>query len=218
MEKKAQVERKSLSGQVAEALREMIFAGEFAQGEQLRQDEMAKRLGVSRIPVREAFHQLEAEGLVVNVPYKGAVVTKLSEEEITEQYDIRAVLEVDLLRRGIANIDEKAVKQARAALKKMQNASAKRWGDLNWQLHSALLECANRPITLELIKRIHDNLDRYVRIELAISQENRDRAHREHEALIDMCEAGKAEEACKVLQGHLLGARDDLLRELKGAF
>jgi len=218
MEKKAPVERKSLSGQVAEALREMIFSGEVGQGEQLRQDDMAKRLGVSRIPVREAFHQLEAEGLVVNIPYKGAVVTKLSEDEITEQFDIRAILEVDLLGRAIGQIDDKAFKKARMALKKMQNASPKRWGDLNWQLHSALLEGANRPITLELIKRIHDNLDRYVRIELAISQENRDRAHREHKDLIDLCEAGKKKDACKILHQHLLQARDDLLDELKEAF
>jgi len=218
MEETAGIQRKSLSGKVADALREMIFSGEVEQREQLRQDDIAKRLGVSRIPVREAFLQLEAEGLVVNIPYKGAVVSELSEDEITEYFDIRAVLEVDLLERAIENMDNKAIKKARGALKKMQTASPKGWGDLNWQLHSALLEAANRPITLELVKRIHDNVERYVRIELAISQTNRDRAHTDHDRLITLCEEGKTEEACKTLHDHLIQARDDLRKQLKHAF
>ena len=82
MAKTLPLERRSVATQVADALRELIMSNTYKQGQQLRQDELAKRLGVSHIPVREAFQLLEAEGLITNIPYKGAVVTRLSESEI----------------------------------------------------------------------------------------------------------------------------------------
>ena len=72
MAKTIQIERRSLATQVADALRELIMSNAYRQGQQLRQDDLAKRLGVSHIPVREAFQLLEAEGLITNIPYKGA--------------------------------------------------------------------------------------------------------------------------------------------------
>src|SRR3569832_2813800 len=71
------VERRSLSVQVADTLRELIISNTYTHGHPLRQDEVAKRLGVSHIPVRSAFQVLESEGLITNVPYKGAIVTRL---------------------------------------------------------------------------------------------------------------------------------------------
>src|SRR5262245_32925602 len=103
MAKPLGVERRSLSTQVADTLRDLIVSNTYAQGDALRQDEVARRLGVSHIPVRAAFQQLEAEGLITNVPYKGAVVTRLSAAEIEEYFDIRTTLEVDLLKRAITN-------------------------------------------------------------------------------------------------------------------
>jgi len=69
----------------------MILRGEIQEGEQLRQDAIAADLQVSRIPVREALRQLEAEGLIKIVAHKGAVVSSLSSEEIEELFDIRAL-------------------------------------------------------------------------------------------------------------------------------
>src|SRR6478736_4823991 len=123
------VERKSLSVQVADTLRQLIISNTYTQGHQLRQEEVARRLGVSHIPVRAAFQLLEAEGLITNVPYKGAVVTRLSAAEIEEYFDIRATLEVDLLKRAIANITPEAVTRARKIVDRMDNAPPARWGE-----------------------------------------------------------------------------------------
>jgi DNA-binding GntR family transcriptional regulator len=200
---------------VADALREMIFSNEFAQGQQLRQDELSKRLGVSHIPVREAFQLLEAEGLITNVPYKGAIVTRLSAAEIEEYFDIRSALEVELLRRSIPLMTKASVARARAIVDKMDDAPAVQWGELNWQLHEELYALANRPITLDLVRKIHDNLDRYVRIQLALSKANRRRAHKEHIELIELCAAGEKAKAARLLIEHIQGVRDDLLLHLK---
>jgi DNA-binding GntR family transcriptional regulator len=209
------VERRSLSAQVADTLRELIISTTYTQGHQLRQDEVARRLGVSHIPVRAAFQLLEAEGLITNVPYKGAVVTRLSAAEIEEYFDIRATLEVDLLKRAIANITPEAVARARKIVERMDSAPPARWGEYNWKLHEELYSAANRPITLEHVRKIHDNLDRYVRIQLSLAEGNRKRAHQEHIRLIDLCEAGDRAKALQLLNAHICGVRDDLLNHLK---
>lgn len=211
MAKEIKVKRKSLAVQVADALRELILNGDYRQGEQLRQDDIAKKLGVSRIPVREAFQQLEGEGLIVNVPYKGAIVSMLSVEEISEYCDIRTTLEGELLEIAIDNMTPEVIQRARKAIDRMSTASPLKWGDINWQLHADLYAVANRPITLELIKKIHDNLDRYVRLQLSLSDENRRRAHEEHQRLVDLCEEGNKAEAVGLLKDHIAGAKDDLI-------
>ncbi len=209
------VERKSLSTQVADTLRQLIVSNAYPQGQQLRQEEVARRLGVSHIPVRAAFQLLEAEGLITNVPYKGAVVTRLSAAEIEEYFDIRATLEVDLLKRSIGDIAPEALARARKIVEKMDTASPERWGEYNWKLHEELYSAADRPITLDFVRKIHDNLDRYVRIQLSLSEQNRKRAHEEHIQLIELCAAGERQKAIRLLSAHICGVRDDLLNHLR---
>src|SRR4029077_4717901 len=96
-----QLKRLTLAGMTLEALRDRILRGEYPEGEPLRQDAIANELGVSRIPVREALRQLEAEGLVTFNPHRGAVVSTLSIDEIVELFEMRAESERDLLRRSI---------------------------------------------------------------------------------------------------------------------
>ena len=94
----------TLTQHVANELREMILSGELEEGSKLRQDTLASMLHVSRIPVREALRQLEAEGLVTFFPHRGAIVSDLSPDEIGEVFDARALIESDLLRRAIPNM------------------------------------------------------------------------------------------------------------------
>lgn len=86
---------------VVEVLRERILSGDIAAGEPLRQSALAEALNVSRIPVREALLQLEAEGLVKFEPHKGATATVLSVEQVTELFELRAMIETDLLAKAI---------------------------------------------------------------------------------------------------------------------
>lgn len=210
------VERRSLAAQVADALRDLIISGEYQMGSPLRQDDVAMRLGVSRIPVREAFQQLESEGLIVNIPYKGAMVSALSAKEIEEYFNVRALLESDLLRLAIGHIPPENFARARELAEQMGKELQKtHWGALNWRLHEELYRPADRPITLDLVKKIHDNLDRYVRIHLSLSKENRARAELEHLELIKLCEKKKKAEAIRFLRDHVQHASADLLAFIK---
>src|SRR5262250_2703147 len=95
------IRRQTLTSMTVDAIRERILRGRYPEGEPLRQDAIGSELGVSRIPVREALRQLEAEGLVTFSPHRGAVVTALSLDEIDELFELRADIECDLLRRAI---------------------------------------------------------------------------------------------------------------------
>src|SRR6267143_4814424 len=81
--------RQSLVAVVVEALRQRVLSGEFAEGEPLNQVAIAREYAISRIPLREAMRQLEAEGLLIFQPGKGAVVSSLSLDEMTEVLELR---------------------------------------------------------------------------------------------------------------------------------
>ena len=98
--------RQTVTGAAVTELRRRILSGTVAAGEALRQDALAKEFGISRIPIREAFHQLAAEGLVTLHAHRGAVVTALSALEIAELFDLRALLEPDLIRRAVPQLDD----------------------------------------------------------------------------------------------------------------
>src|SRR5829696_1672199 len=89
---------------IADSLREDILRGTIPPGQPLRQEELARRFGVSRLPVRDALLRLEAEGLVVVFPNRGAFVVSLSAAEVREIYDLRVLLEGDVLERAVPRV------------------------------------------------------------------------------------------------------------------
>jgi DNA-binding GntR family transcriptional regulator len=100
------IPRQSLPAAVADKLRNQIISGEIVEGTQLRQDAIAIQYQVSRVPVREALRQLEAEGLITIAPNRGAVVPALSPGDIEELFSIRSLLEPEVLKRSIPRLTE----------------------------------------------------------------------------------------------------------------
>ncbi len=208
---------RTLAGIVVDRLREQILSNAYPAGTQLRQDALAASFGVSRIPVREALIQLEAEGLVRMVPHKGAVVTELSREEVNDVFDLRVLLETRLFRDAIGRLDKADFEvidaiQARfeAAIRERDPA---RWGVLNQQLHAALYARASLPETSAVVASLLQKTDRYTRVQLS-SDAARRRARREHARLIELARRGAIDEACDCLREHVESVRADLLRML----
>lgn len=96
----------TLHSEVTAALRKMILTFQLRPGERLVQDDIAKHLKVSRTPVREAIRQLEAEGLVTILPYKGATVSVVTAKEIEEIYQVRIALESHASRLAMREIED----------------------------------------------------------------------------------------------------------------
>src|SRR5437879_11686681 len=112
------IPRQSLTSAVADKLREEIIRGTIPEGAQLRQDAIAMQYHVSRIPVREALRQLDAEGLITIVPNRGAIVPALSPEDIEELFTIRALLEPEVLKASVPHLTQADFQHAESILRK----------------------------------------------------------------------------------------------------
>ena len=106
-------ERKTMTDYLAAALRTAIYDGQFADGEELNQVELAQFFGVSRVPIREALRQLQAEGLVQNIAHHRTIVAGLTLPQITELIEMRAVLESYMLRKSAPKLDKAVLDRIR---------------------------------------------------------------------------------------------------------
>ncbi|OEC34108.1 DNA-binding transcriptional regulator, GntR family [Pseudomonas cuatrocienegasensis] len=204
----------SASEVITKHLREAIVAGHFAEDEPIRQDDIAKLFNVSKIPVREALKRLEAEGLVMFQRNKGAVVTRISEPELAQMFEVRILLEDKVLRLAIPNMSEETFTRAeRICDEFIGENNIGRWAELNWELHACLYEPAQRPFLVGLIRSIHDKLERYLRLQMSLS-EGKDRADHEHREIIAACRARDIERAVTLLDEHIIGVCRTLYEHL----
>lgn len=199
---------------IATHLREAIVSGHFAEDEPIRQDDIAKLFNVSKIPVREALKRLEAEGLVLFQRNKGAVVTRISEPELAQMFEVRVLLEVQAIRLAVPNMSEATFAEAeRICAAFLGEDDVGRWSELNWQLHACLYEPAQRPFLLNLIRSIHDKLERYLRMQMSLS-EGKQRADQEHREIIAACRNGDGERAATLIAEHINGVCQTLYAHL----
>ena len=199
----------------ADELRRRILSGEFPEGFQLKQDALADAFGMSRIPIREALVQLESEGFVKILRHRGALVSELSPAEISELFELRALLEPRLLRLSAPRLtaDDYAVLEEINAeySAEIRAMNPGRWGELNTKLHMRLVSRADQPRTLAIVTALLQNTDRYTRLQLSLTRSGRKRARVEHATLVRLCRDGDVAAACKLLTAHIRHAETMLV-------
>lgn len=201
---------RTLPGMIAPILREAILSGELSGGVQLKQEELAARFGVSMSALREALKSLEAEGLVVFYPNRGAIVSQLSAQEAQEIFDIRLLLELGALAFAIPNLTAVELAEAEAILKQTDAENdSERWGELNWQFHQTLYRAANRPKLLTLIHNMNNNVERYMRLYLS-TMHYQTKSQQEHYALLQACSRKDISGAQAILRKHVTDASVNL--------
>src|SRR4051812_18183079 len=207
------LQHRTIASAVAEELRRRIVDGEFKSGFQLRQDALATEFGVSRIPVREALMQLEAEGLVKIHPHRGAIVSELSTEEIEELFDLRALLEPRLLKASAPRLTEADYRRLNGILQEysseLRAMHIGRWGELNTEFHRVLYQHAGQPRSLAIVANLLQESDRHTRLQLSLTH-GMERAATEHAELLELCAEGKIAAACALLKTHIEGAGKSL--------
>jgi DNA-binding GntR family transcriptional regulator len=213
------IARQSLTSAVADKLRDRIIRGEIPEGSQLRQDAIATQYKVSRIPVREALRQLDAEGLITIVPNRGAVVPALSPDDIEELFSIRALLEPEVLGLSIPRLTEQDFTDAEAVLRRYVSELRREdhlaaWGRLNWQFHSILYSRANQPRFMAIIRNVNNSGERYTRLQLYLTHGTK-RANEEHHQILELCRKRDVAAACKLLRQHIRYAGESLKQALE---
>jgi len=204
---------------VLEELRVAIVSGELRPGEQVLQDALAERFGVSRVPLREALKILEGEGQVVYRPHRGYFVAELDLDDLREVYRIRDLLESEAVRVAVPQIGTDELTALQGALEDVERASAA--GDLvamaaaNRRFHFGLLAAAKMPRLLRLVRVLWDATDVYRSLYYA-DDSHRQVVHDEHRLVLDAVRLGDQERAVELLRQHRERAVVTLERVLPG--
>ncbi|MYW93554.1 GntR family transcriptional regulator [Amycolatopsis rubida] len=201
---------KSVGELVYTILREAILSGALAPGEKLRQEAIAETIGVSRIPVRSALMQLEAEGLVTVVPHRGAMVTMLSAAKVRETFAIRSLLESQAIKLAIKSLTPQRARQLAELADRLDDPG--RTGDFLTErvaFYRLLYAADENPVLVDLIEQLRSSVGRDL-----LGLRVRDHDHR-HRGLVDLVVAKDLPGARRWIKSHLDTVCTALLAELK---
>lgn len=207
---------RTLSEQIFTIVREQIVSGKLPVEQAIRQDALANELGVSKIPLREALARLEQEGLLTSQANRGFFVRAMSADEAEEIFALRQAIEPDAVAAAAIAATESDQQIAKAALGALDDAAAAHLDDVaarNRDFHTALVRPAKRLLTLQLVERLQVLSERYVHKHLEPAGRE-DRAHLEHEVLLDAWIARDAPRARALAAAHIEGTLSDLRRQL----
>lgn len=180
--------------EIATALRHAFRERLIPPGQALNQDELARRFGVSRIPLREALRTLVGEGLIIMRPGLGAVVTELNVDEVEELYGLRLQLEPPLSPGIVARVGQRDVDDLARLVEAMQAltaAQSEEWSTLNYRFHRRLYELSGQRHAVRLVVQVLNLVEPYARVHAHVlgsrprmQQERADMLHavREHAA------------------------------------
>lgn len=188
-------------------LHKALRLGRYKAGERLIPEDIAAEIGMSRMPVREAFRRLAADGLVTLRPNRGCVVAGLTLDELNEAFEIRSVLEGLAVRLAMPKLTAEHFEELDRLLLRMERAGEA--GSSDWVLrhqefHAYIYGLSGRPKLIRQIAALHVAIEPYMRIWFDYAEKPLS-AREEHQTLIDAFRSGDVAEAERVMEDHVLG-------------
>lgn len=212
MAKQPQSRPQTAGNWLVQRLRDAIISGEMKANEPIRQEDIAEKFGVSRMPVRQAIDMLSVEGWVEQQPHRGAYVAALNADDALELFELRLAIESLAIQRSFPNLTDQQIETIKRALSALEAGH----GDmpvLHQSFHLALYAAAG-PRLLRILMQQLDAVQRYLRFEnaaLHVSKPDRE----EHRALADAAIAGDVEQGLKILREHLEGGGRGIAASLR---
>ncbi len=205
----------SLRGRVFSKIRDDILNGRYEDHEELKEIRIGNELGVSRTPVREALRQLELEGLVQIIPNRGAFVTSISAKDISDIYQIRALLEGLCARWATENITKEQLEAMEENVYLAEFHCAKghleQMTELDNQFHHIIYEASASKMLEHILVDYHEYVKR-VRYKTLSSTERSTASNKEHRAIMEAMRAGKADLAERLANEHMKNAFENIIR------
>lgn len=208
----------TLSEKIFTLVRDRIVSGQIPAEAPIRQDALAAELGVSKIPLREALARLEQDRFLVSYANRGFFVRALSAAEAEEVFALRLKLEPDAVAEASSlagGEDKAAAHRALEALDRAMVSNREQVGALNRAFHMSMIQPLGRPLTFQMIERLHIISERYVGKHLEPAGRE-DRAHKEHLEMLELWSQGKGSAAAAMMRDHIASTLEDLRREFKG--
>ncbi|HME42046.1 MAG TPA: GntR family transcriptional regulator [Syntrophorhabdales bacterium] len=195
-------------------LREQILGGEIGPHERLIEARIAKEIGTSRTPVREALHTLEMEGLLESIPRVGYKVNTISDKEVEEICEIRTAIETLAVRWAIEKAHKKLVNNLRkniaATEQRVVQGEVRAYVDLDAQFHEIIAGLSGSKRLLELAQALRRHMVRY-RVQSIYAPDNVLRGINGHKAILAAIETGDMKMASKAVRSHLEQSKKDIL-------
>ena len=187
------------------ALRHDILTGALAPGDQVVQESLAERYGVSRVPLREALKTLETEGQVVYYPHRGYFVAELSFADLEEVYRLRQILEAEAIRAALPTLDDDDIEAVADLLGDVDEAASGgdvlAMTDANRRFHFAIFDAAAMPRLSRLLRQLWEATDAYRALYFAVDV-NRARVAREHARMLSALRRRDAEALVRLHDEH----------------
>ena len=205
----------SLRGRVFHKLREDILNGKYKEHEELREVAIGEELGVSRTPVREAFRQLELEGLIQIVPNRGAYVTGITAKDVKDIYMIRSLLEGLCARLATEKITKEQLEEMEENIYLADFHASKghmdQMAELDNRFHDILYEACDSKMLEHTLRDYHQYVLR-VR-QKTLSTNTRGRAsNEEHRQIMEAIKEKDADRAQQLANQHILNAYDNMVK------
>ncbi len=205
--------RKTLTAQVQERIREAIIQNVLKPGTRIDQAQLAEDLSVSIVPVREALKSLDAEGFVSIIPRRGAFVTDLSLGDMDELYDARQMIEGEAIANAVSSLSDADFAHMRHLTETMKAAIANHevteYIALNREFHLHIYNSLNNQYLIQVIQTLWERSELYRYRYLAVTHDI-DAIYAEHMAIIEACEARDSMGAREAAQAHIQHARTGL--------
>lgn len=203
---------------VFNTLRQAILTGDFLPGERLMEITLAKRLGVSRTPVREAIRKLELEGLVVMIPRKGAAVARITVSDLKDVLEVRCHLEEFAASIACDRITEEEKAQLTVALKAFEQAiedkDLRLIAQRDVEFHDVIFRATKNKRLLQIINNLREQIYRY-RIEYIKDFGYHETLVKEHKEILDAIFSGNKEAAEKIMRTHIYNQEIIVIKNLK---
>jgi DNA-binding GntR family transcriptional regulator len=210
------LDHRTLWQRVHEHLREEILSGRLAPGTELQEVALARSLGVSRGPIREALGRLASEGLVVIRPRRGAVVRALSNEEFIEAYQVREALEMMAVRLAVPRLTTEDLSEMERLIDEMaargEAEDVQGFFEANTEFHQRFFEAAGNRMLSEIYRQVRGQIDRH-RLRSLELRGNLQRSIEEHRAIVWAARAGDIERAVCLASDHIRVPQIQLLVE-----
>ena len=205
----------SLRGRVFQKLREDILSGKYKEHEELKEVAIGEELGVSRTPVREAFRQLELEGLIQIVPNKGAYVTGITAKDVKDIYMIRSLLEGLCAKLATEKITKEQLEEMEENIYLAQFHASKghmdQMAELDNRFHDILYEACDSKMLEHTLRDYHQYVLR-VRQKTLSTNTRGLASNDEHRRIMEAIKAGDADRAEQLANKHILNAYDNMVK------
>ena len=205
----------SLRGKVYHQLRDAILDGVYQEYEELKESAIAEEMGVSRTPVREAFRQLELEGLIQIIPNKGAYVTGITVKDVKDIYAIRSQLEGLCARWATENISKEQMEEMEENIFLSEyhagKGHAEQLAELDNRFHDILYSASNSKMLEHVLREFHEYVLRYRKKSL---QDNARgiQFNAEHRRIMEAIREKDADLAEQLATSHIQNAYKNMLK------